>query len=57
MGLYVEFEKLSSLTSANWNVDKHIIASLKTKNTRMTGLKKLFISVENLKHKQSIAYT
>jgi hypothetical protein len=49
MDLYVEYEELLSLTSANWKVDKHIIASLNTKNTRTTGLRKLFISVENLK--------
>jgi hypothetical protein len=51
MCLYVEYKELFSLTNANWKVDKHIIASLNTKNTRTTGLRKLFISVENLKKK------
>jgi hypothetical protein len=41
---------LSQLTRANWKVDKHIIASLKTKKIRTTGLKNLFMSDENLKN-------
>jgi hypothetical protein len=54
MDLHAECKELLSLTNANWKVDKHIIASLKTKNTRTTGLRKLFISVENLKKRLNL---
>jgi len=39
---------MAALTRATWKADRHIIASLKTKKMSTTGLRKLFISVENL---------
>jgi len=43
-----ECTKLAALTRASWNIGRHIIASLETKKMRITGLRKLFTSVENL---------
>jgi hypothetical protein len=43
-----ECTKLAALTRASWKIDRHIIASLETKKMRITGLRKLFKSVENL---------
>jgi len=42
---------MAELTRVIWKVDRHIIASLKTKKMSTAGLRKLFISVENLGEK------
>jgi hypothetical protein len=50
------FAVLVLLTSASWKVDKHIMASLNRKKMRTTGLKNVFMSVENLKNNQFVSF-